>query len=108
MVSSDISIFVNHGDGYTSWFEVGNMTSNVNRILRETVEGKALSWFDGKTCAEARPVLESMWRELRQRPDHFRPFEIADWGSLDNFMPYLTRFYAMTRLHPNGQIRNWY
>lgn len=107
-MSSDISIFVDHNDGYTSEFEVGNMTSNVNKMLLQTAEAKALSWFDGKSCAEARPVLESMWREIRRDPALFRQFEISHWGSLHDFMPYLTRFYAMTRLHPNGRIRNWY
>jgi hypothetical protein len=107
-VSSDISIRVDHGDGYSSSFEVGNMTSNVNRMLVATAEAKPLSWFDKVSCADARPVLESMYREMRQDPARFRALEITEWGAYDDFMPYLRRFYVMTRMHPRGIISNWY
>lgn len=103
-MSYDIEIIVDHADGYRSTFDVGNMTYNVSRMTLEAV-GQRLSFFDGMDCETACPFLAELWQVMKRDPDRFRRVEVSDWGSYDNFMPYLTRFYAMVRLHPRGGIR---
>jgi len=104
-VSYDIDITVDHEDGYSSGFEVGNMTYNVSTMVKEAC-GVTFSWFDGMTCKQALPILYFCWRNLRRNPSHFRRFEAPNgWGTYEQFMPYMTRFYVMARLHPKGIIR---
>jgi hypothetical protein len=103
-MSYDIHITVAHPDGYSSNFEVGNMTYNVARMTHVAC-GVAFSWFDGMPTAIALPILAHCWRVMKRNPATFRVIGVSEWGSYDQFMPYLTRFYAMARLHPTGVIR---
>ena len=104
-MSYDIDITVQHPDGYASGFEVGNITYNVSRMVLEAC-GVTYRWFDGMECAKALPILHFAWRNLKRNPPHFRRFEPDNgWGTYEQFMPYMTRFYAMARLHPTGIIR---
>jgi hypothetical protein len=104
-VSYDIDITVEHPDGYSSSFDVGNMTYNIAEMVRQAC-GVTFSWFDGMSCEKALPLLRFCWLRMKRYPDFFRPFEASNgWGTYDQFMPYLTRFYVMARLHPAGQIR---
>lgn len=103
-MSYDIDIYVDHQDGYTSGFEVGNMTSNVARMTGEAC-GVPLSWFNDVSCEKALPILAHCWRTMRRNPTHFRKFENPEWGAYDDFMPYLTRFYVLVRIHKTGTIR---
>lgn len=107
-MSSDISIRVKHSDGYTSSFEVGNMTSNCNRMLIAAC-GVSMGWFHDMACEKALPILRHAWREMKRDPARYRALEADNgWGTYDQFMPFLTRFYVMVRLHKSGWINNWY
>ena len=107
-MSSSISINVNHPDGYKSHFEVGNMTSNCNWMLVEAC-GVSMGWFDKVSCEKALPILEHAWTVMKRDPRKFKRLQAANgWGTYDQFMPFLTRFYVMVRLHKSGIIHNWY
>lgn len=107
-MSSDISIHVVHPDGYSSSFEVGNMTSNCNRMLIAAC-GVSMGWFDKVSCEKAMPILRHAWQNMKRNPKVYRQLQAENgWGTYDQFMPFLTRFYVMTRLHRTGVISNWY
>ena len=104
-MSYDIDITVHHPDGYSSRFEVGNITYNI-RPMMVAASDVGFSDLHDMRCFEAAPILAHAWREMRRNPARYRRFEASNgWGTYDQFMPYLTRFYAMARLHPNGIIR---
>lgn len=103
-MSYDIRIIVNHSDGYSSSFEVGNMTYNVAPMVVEA-SGVSFSWYDGISCAKALPLLRRTWQQMKRDPETYKRLEAWNgWGTYDQFMPYLTRLYAMVRLHPTGVI----
>lgn len=104
-MSYDIDIYVTHDDRYTSHFEVGNMTYNIRPMFRAAV-GASFRDFHGMTCAQALPFVMFAWQQMKRRPDEFRKVEASNgWGTYDQFMPFLTKFYVMLRLHPTGIIR---
>ena len=102
-MSYDIDIFVGHPDGYISHFEVGNMTYNVSGMMLEAC-GVTFRWMHKMPAETALPILAHAWKTMKRNPDHFRRFEVTEWGSYNDFMPFLTRFYVMARMHPTGII----
>jgi hypothetical protein len=102
-MSYDGYIKIAHRDGYTTHIEVGNMTTNVDRMMVPAC-GVRLRWFNGLTCETALPILAHAHHELRRHPRKFKRLEYTEWGSYDDFLPWLTRFYVLVRLHPTGTI----
>jgi len=103
-MSYDIDIRVDHPDGYTSNFEVGNMTYNVHAMM---VAASTVSFSDlhDMRCVDATPILGHAWREMKRRPAHYRQFQADNgWGTLDKFMPHLTRFYVIATRLVNGHV----
>jgi len=104
-MSYDLSITVDHGDGYKTTVFDANTTYNLRPMIVAAGLPDSLHGLHGKTAAESQDLIYEVWRELRTKPEYYSTFDDPGaWGQHRNLLPWMKHLYIACRTHPRGVI----
>jgi hypothetical protein len=100
-------ITVNHGDGYTSTFEVvDGHTYNLTPMWRRAgVVHESTRELDRARTEDLFPRLDRALQDAHDHPDEYRALNPpSGWGDYEGFVEILTRFRDLCAEHPRGVV----
>ena len=103
-------LYIDTYDGVAIWSDSlhhSNITYNINRLLRETTwVGLTLKDMDGLPVDDVIRLLLDVAKQWRDDSDHFKQFEVAEWGSLAQCMVWIQGLtYEMLNYSKHARLR---
>lgn len=95
-------------DGADQWVYVGadwiNHTTNTAAMIKEVCGSYPSDW-NGKSCAELTPILESGVTELKRYSQKYRQFEPGNgWGTVETTIEFLDHILENCKNYPTAVI----
>jgi hypothetical protein len=104
-MSYDLTVRVNHGDGYTTEIAHFDPTFNLAPMFVAAGLPESLRTLDGMSAVEAAETLYPVWRELRTDPVKYSRYNPANgWGDQAGALWVIRSVYLACRQHPKAEI----
>ncbi len=93
--------------GHSETFFTANMTHNVAAMAEEAGVYDAIWYPDASNITTANELispLENAVKDMMDKPDKYKALRVNEWGTYEDFLPWLIRLLVECRLHPDAEI----